>query len=269
MYERFLNSIVNPRKLLDYRKDHLLWVFLYVIFFTALLSTRTVIDVITYDGLSEASKTAIASNFETLDPDCGINDTEVYCDEDKTMLLYDDQVIDFYIETRDELVPENYTKQYNIVVQGDSLYFLFNEQVIYHELLTAIEGDLTNLDFSLQTTDKRAFETQIFTAVDDYILSYQSIWAPTMIAIDFLSGFVLFMFFILISSWMLKARFKIVPYRHFFTMTVYSSTGLYVILILNSLYNLDLLLIILLLIFAFRQNNQLSQEIVKRLQKKP
>lgn len=269
MYERFLNSIVNPKKLLDYRKDHLLWVFLYLLLFTILLSTRTVIDVITYDGLTEARKTDIAEGFEELDPDCGINDTEVFCDTEQTMLFYQDQVVNFYVETADELQYNNYDSQYSIVVQGDSVVFLFNNQVLYQELLVDIAGDFTNLDFSLQTTDERAFNNRIFSAVDDYMMSYKTIWGSMMIAIDFLSGFLLFMFFILVSAWMLKLRFKIVPFRHFFTMTVYSSTGLYVILILNSLYNLNILLVVLLLIFAFRQNNQLSMEIVRRLEKKP
>lgn len=269
MYRRFRDSLLYPRQILEYRNDRLWLVFLYIFLFAILLSTKLVIEVTTFDGLSVASKEIIAQEFKDLNPTCGIVDSVYVCDAEETTLFFEDLIVNYYMESHSDLQFDNYKSQYNIVLFGDSLYFIFAGKVVYEDLISNLPQSFHNLDFSLQSTDNAQFNNLLFSAVDDFILSYKSVWAPMMIIIDFLTGFALFLIFIMVSAWMLRLRFRQVPFRQLFTMTTYSSTGLYVILIFNSLYNLNFILVILLIFFAFRQNNQLSLEIVERLKKKP
>lgn len=269
MYSRFRDSLLYPRLILEYRNDKIIVVFLYIILFAILLSTRMVIDVIKFDGLTVSDQEIMAQEFQDVNPDCGIVDAVYSCTVEESTLFYQDLVVGYYFESNSELQLDTYESQYNIVIYQDSLYFIFNGTVIYEQLLSQLPTSIHNLDFNLQTTDPDAFNEQIFSALEDYLMSYKSIWAPMMIIIDFFTGLFLFFLFIVISAWMLRVRFKEVPFRQLFTMTAYSSTGLYLILIFNTLYNLNFIVVILLIFFAFRQNNQLSLEIVERLKKKP
>jgi len=240
-----------------------------VVLFAILLSTKTVIDLVNFDGLEVANKELIAEEFENLNPACGIVGGTYLCTDEETTLFYEDLFTGYYFESHGELQFDSYSSRYNFIVFDDSLYVSFGDTVIYETLLSDLPEGLQNLDFALQTTDQDQFNERIFNAVDEYILSYKSIWAPLMAVVDFFTGLLLFLVFILISAWMLRLRFPQIPFKMTFIMTVYSSTGLYVILIFNSLYSLNFLVVVFLIFFAFRQNNQLSLEIVERLQKKP
>lgn len=268
MYQRFKDAIITPAKLVDYRNDKLIGVFAYILFFALLLSTRMIIDVITYDGLSISERNEIMDTLPALDEDCGFTATRYECSEEETTLLYNDLVISYYLDSHTSLQYDNYETQYSFVIQGDSMYVLFNNTVVYEELLADLPGDLMGTNFSLQTTDEDEFEERIFSTIDEYVIQYRGYWGAGLIAIDFLTGVMLFFAFILLSAFMMRLRFREIPYRHLFIMTAYSSTALYLILIFNSLFQLNFLLVFLLIIIAFRQNSQLSFEILKRLRGK-
>jgi len=269
MYRRFRDSLIYPRQILNFRNDRLWLVFLYIVLFAVLLSTKTIIDIVNYDGLTVASKEVIAQEFQELNPDCQIVDSEYTCADAETTLFYEDILITYYFESHSELQIDTYSTGYNIVVFQDSMYLIFRSTIVYEELLANLPTDFHNLEFALQTTDEDQFNERIFAVVDEFMMSYKPMWAPIMAIIDFFTGFFLFMVFIMISAWMLRVRFRQIPFRQVFAMTAYSSTGLYVILIFNRLFSLNFLVVVFLIFFAFRQNNQLSLEIVERLQKKP
>lgn len=269
MYVRFRDSLINPRNIVDFRNDSIWLVLLYVVFFALLLSTRTTITSLQFTGISPAQKVVLAENFQELDPTCGIVDSVYECSTSETTLFYEDLLINYYFESNDSLQMEEYSSQYSVVVFEDQLLLLFGGSVIYEQPISELKTSFQNLDFSLQTSDEEAFNNIIFDTVDDYIMTYKSIWAPLTIAVDILSSFALFIFFILLSGLMMRLRFREVRFKQLFIMTAYSSTGLYVILIFNSLFNLNIFLVILLIFFAFRQNNQLSLELFRRLHKKP
>jgi hypothetical protein len=238
MFQRFKDSIVTPARIVEYRNDHLIWVLLYILFFALLLSTRMIIDVVTYDGVSLADQRVIARELPDLDPDCGFQNYEYICDTEATTLLYNDTIIGYYLDSHDTLQYASYESQYNIVAQGDSMYFLFNGNLVFETTLDCFgDNALANLDFSLQDSDPDQFEQLAFGIVDDVILSYQDFWGPILIAVDILTGIILFLAFILLSAMMMRFRFKEVPYRQMFVMNAYSATALYLILIFNSLFN--------------------------------
>jgi hypothetical protein len=270
MFSRFRDSIVTPAKIVDFRNDKAIWVILYVLFFAMLLSTRMIIDVITYDGLPIAEQNEIIDNLPELNDTCGFDATSYTCDTEETTLVYQNVLMSYYLDSHDSLQYDDYETQYNIVIQGDTMFFIFANNVMYEEPLTNVSSDLLNLDFALQSSNPDLFEERILSSIDSYILGYKPIWGPMIVLADIITAMFLFFSFVLLSAWMLRFRFKPVPFKQLFVMTGYSSTAMYLILIFNSLFNLSFFLVIILIFIAFRQNNQLSMEIIKRLnQRKP
>ena len=268
MYTRFYNSIINPKNIVQYRNDSLFKVFLYVFFFAVLLSTRITIDTLTFDGLSPATKEQIKMNFEDVDPSCAIIDTNLSCDTKASHLLYTDTIVAYYIDSNPTLDLSLYRETgYFIVLFEDAFHFVVGGTEVFIVEVSSLSSSIQNFDFSLQTSDPTLFYNTIFNEVDAVLLANKSIWAPTLIIADFLMNFAMYMLFIMMSAWFLRIRFKQVKFKQLFVMTVYSSTALYIILIINSLYNLNFFIIAILLIVALRQNSQLSIELYRRLSK--
>ena len=267
MYKRFKDSIVSPKNIVAFRTDSLVKVFIYILFFSLLLSTRTVIEVITFNGLTPNYRETLKQDFNAVDETCLIVDAVLECDISESTLLYEDLMLSYYIDSSDTMSLGNYGENYNVIFHDDSIHFILNNTPIYEMKISELPAEFHNIDFGLQTTDPNVFYTNLFDAIDSLFLSIRPIWAPLIIMIDILTGFVMFIIFILISAWMLKLRFKPVRYKEMFIMTSYSSTALYIILILNSLYNMSFFIVIILVVAAFRQNNQLSMEIHRRLNK--
>lgn len=270
MYTRFYNSIISPRNIVNYRTDSLFRVFLYILFFAVLLSTRITIDTITFDGIGGAVKESMISEFETVDQTCIIEDAVFTCATAESTLVYQDVVIGFYTDSFDNFNSSVYSSDgYAIILHGDSLHFVVSGTELMTIPISELSEEFQQLDFSTQDTDPTYFYATIFDAADEYLMSIKTYWGTGMIIIDFLTNFTMFMIFILVSAWMLRMRFKVIKFKHLFVMTAYSSTALYLILILNSLYSLSFFIIVIMLIVAFRQNSQLSVELYRRLNKKP
>lgn len=266
MWSRVRDSIVTPRNVVNYRNDPFWRILIYVVLFVSLLSTRTIITVIQFDGLTSDVIRTYSENINEIDSTCIITANNVECDKAQNNLLLDDVLMNFYVDGRSELVMQDYDDMYNVVIMGDSIHLIFGNQVI--EELPLSDFITTDIDFSLQETDIDSLNTNIFININNIIAEYKGFWAPVLIITEFMSNLLLVIFFVLISSWFLKLRFKVVPFKQLFKMTVYSSTLLYVILVINSLYNLSLFIVILLIIIAVRQNSQLSVELMRRLTKK-
>ncbi len=270
MYTRFYNSVIAPKNLVDFRNDALWKVFLYVLFFALLLSTRVTIDTITYDGLSAADKEAAIQEFSNVDETCVIKDAMLTCDTASSQNVYDGILFKVFTDSNPEIDFEQYNEtQYYFVLHQDSLRLVVSQTVLYSIPINDLPSHIHNFDFSTQSSNPDYFYESLFDVYDEYVLGYKNIWGTLLIIVDFLTNFAMFMIFILISSWMLRFRFRVIRFKHLFVMTSYSSTALYLILIINSLYNLSFFLVIILLIIAFRQNSQLSLELYKRLSKKP
>jgi hypothetical protein len=244
-------------------------VFLYIVFFALLLSTSTILFVTSFSGTAGSSQEVIKQNFQVIDTTCEIDEAVYNCDTNKNQLFYEDTFFAVYLDSRTDLVFDDYKSIYNFVISGEELYMVFNRVEIFSVKLADLPITWHNIDFNEQTTDVDSFNTRVFAAVDDVLIETHNVWGPGLIISDLLGSFVLFMIFILISSWMLKLRFKPIRFKQLFTMAAYSGTALYLILIFNSLINLDFFIIIILLFVAIRQNNQLGVEIMRRTLKKP
>ncbi len=270
MYTRFYNSIISPRNLVEFRNDSLFRVFSYVLLFALLLSTRTIIDVATFDGMTHATKEAIIADINDVNETCAIVDSSLDCEKKEMTLVYTASFMSFYTDSFDNWNPSVYQETaYNFVIHGSQVHLVVSGQDVTQIPLSDFPEEFQNFDFSLRDTDPTAFYDTIFNALDDYMMDTKTVWGSVLIVFDFVSNLVMFLLFILLSTWMLRMRFREIKFKQLFTMTAYSSTALYVILIINSLYNLSFFIVLILLFVAIRQNSQLSAELYRRLTKKP
>lgn len=269
MFNRFRDGLVNPRAIIEFRKDAMWKVVLYIVFFAILFSSATIIDVIKYDGLTEVYKENVRQSMTDVTEDCAIVNSELICDSEYKIELYEDLVITFFLDSHANLDFERYSDSgYAIIIHDDSLYVSVNGLNVYSYLIEDLDSSIHNLDFSDQASNPKVFYNSIFTAVDELAIQYKTLWGSIIILIEVLISFVVYIMFIMLSAYFLRKRFPIVPFKQLFAMTTYSSTGLFVILIFDSIFQLNIFLIIILIIFAFRQNNALSLEIDRRLKNK-
>jgi len=269
MFNQVRDSIVYPREILKYRKDKVIFVLFYIFFFATLLSSKTIIDVVKYDGLSYAYKDQISQNMTVVDSDCEISNAVLMCDTEEIINLYEETVFTVYLDSNPELDFAEYSSSnYGIIIHDEAVYvyvFGLNTMTV---LLSDLPSQLQNLDFTQQIGDSTAFYDNLFAGIDELILSYKTLWGSLTVGIELLISIMFYLAFILISAWFLKRRYKVIPFRETFALTTYSSTSLFIILTFYTLLNLSLLVVIVLLIVSFRQNGILSSEIEKRLKKK-
>lgn len=266
MYKRFRDSLSNPRGLVQYRKDKIWFVLLYIVIFALLMGTRSFIDVATYDGLSFAYQENIKENFQTVDGNCAISSGEFTCDEEKTQLVYEDISIQFFLDSYQTFERERYEEfQYAVVVHGNQVRFMFNGTMMFEQDIERFSSSLANLDFGLQETDPDAFYETLISGVSDYLEGIKWTWGVGMILVEVLLGLLLFIFFAVVNSYFMHRRFTIIKYRDVFVMTVYASTALFVVLIFDQLFQFSFFITLLLIFIAFRQNSQLNDELMRRM----
>ncbi len=269
MFNRFRDGLVNPRLLLKYRKDAMWKVGLYIVFFAILFSSASIVDVIKYDGLTETYKESIRQSMTDVTEDCSIVNAELICDSEYKIELYEDQIVTFYLDSHAVMDFERYKESgYAVVIHKELIYVSVNGLEVYDYSISDLDPSIHNVDFSDQADNSNVFYGSIFNAVDEVTIQYKSIWGSMIIITEVLISFAVYMMFIILSAFFLRKRFSVVPFKQLFAMTTYSSTGLFVILIFDSIFELNLFLIVILIILAFRQNNALSAEIEKRLKNK-
>jgi len=270
MFKRVRDSLVYPAEILRYRKDHILLVLFYLIFFAALLSTRTVIDVIKFDGISEVTKESVKEEINIIDNDCEIISAKLICDGEHLISTYSDTMYTVYLDSNAVINYSEYPdNEYSVIIHDEGVYlYVFGINTMSIPL-TELPTSLQNIDFNDQTSDPTAFYNNLFIGIDELIVSYKNVWGVALIGVEMFISLLFYLVFILFSSFFMKRRYKIIPFRETFTMTVYSSTSLYIILMFYSMLNLNIIVVIVLLFVSFRQNGILNREIDRRIRKKP
>jgi len=269
MFKRVRDSLVYPKEILRYRKDNILLVLLYLLFFALLLSSRTVIDVIKYDGLSGVYKEGITQEMTVVNQDCAIENAVLVCDGEHLINLYSEQMFTVYLDSSIELDFTEYPDdEYGIIIHDEHVFlYLFGMNTMQIPL-SDFPTKLQDIDFDDQVNNSTVFYDDLFEGIDELLVSYKTIWGPLLLFVEVSISIAFYLVFVLVSAWFLKMRFKVIPYKETFTLTAYSSTSLFIILTFYSMLNLDLIIIIILLIISFRQNGIMSKEIERRLKKK-
>jgi len=269
MFKRVRDSLVYPKEILNYRKDHLFFVLLYLFFFAIILSSGTVIDVIKYDGLANAYKASIEEEMTVVTQDCEILDATLICAGEYYINLYEEPVFAVYLFSKDISDFSEYpSSNYSFVFNEDKVYIFIAGINSFTIQISDLPIQLQNIDFDNQINDSTAFYSNIFSGIDELLMGYKNIWGPMLIAIEIIISSLFYLIFILVSSWFLKMRYKVIPFKETFTMTTYSSTSLFIILTFYSMLELNIFIIVILLVISFRQNGIMSREIERRLKKK-
>ena len=112
-----------------------------------------------------------------------------------------------------------------------------------------------------------AFTDNMMDGFGDYLKSKGQIIAPAILITGFVGNVFMILFVVFMNAFILKMRFKVIPFKETFNMGVYLGTTLYILLVINGFFGLGYFTIFLFLILTFRQTNQISYEIMKRLKK--
>jgi hypothetical protein len=269
MFNRVRDGLVYPKELLKYRNDKLIYVFLYILFFAVLLSTTSIIYIITFNGLSYIEKETVQNNFVDITNSCLMNDAILECASESSTMVVESGYTRFYLDSYEELDRNLYQGDlFSAVVHHDSLEVMLSGVSVLSVKVSELPTAFHNLDFTLQQSDPDLFYSTLFEGVDEVLSNTIIYWGTFSVLVSTFSAMLMYCFFIFISAYFMKKRFVIIPFKQLFVLTTYASTGLFVILIFNSIIGLDLFLIIILLIFAFRQNSLLNLEIERRLRNK-
>jgi len=269
MFNRVKNSLIYPKEILKYRKDSMFFVIFYLIFFATLLSTRTAIDVASYDGLSNVYKDHVQENMVIVENNCIISDAILTCDGEHKIALYEDLVFTVYLDSNEILDYNEYDDgEYAVIIHEDSVYLSVYGLSGFQLLISELPEDLHNLDFNDQTLDESVFYETMFSGTDELIVSYKAIWGSILIGIELLLGIAFYLIFVLISSLFLRYRYKFFSYKESFILTTYSSTALFIILAFYYLLDLSLIYLIILILVSFRQNGIMNREIERQFKNK-
>ncbi len=269
MLERVKTSIIAPGNLIKYRNDRLYKVFLYMLFFAVLMTTSTIIMLISFNGIDGATKRAIENNYQPPENACVIEDSTLSCDEPMSHVAYEGFGTEFIIDSNPSLDTSDYSGfTYTFVLHGDSLHAVVLGMSVEEIPISSLDSSLHNLDLNPGEAEEDAFFDAIFDTVDETIVDTKPLWGTVMIITNLISALFLFNMFVLINTFLIQRRMQKVPFKQMYTMMTYASTLLFVVLVFDSMWQLNLFLFLILLLIAFRQTSKLTLEIQKRLYKR-
>lgn len=272
MFNRFRDSLVYPRRIIEYRKDRFLAVLGYMAVFALLMLTTTILLIARFDTIPQNVRDSYQDNLTGVDINCILDDSVLTCDPEQTMeIFYTDTVglMEISMGVSND-IPEASE------IEAMSLSIIFSNDVVYmYYAGTAFEygydelpDSFSDIDFSLATSDPETFTNVIMDGLGEYVNSMGHIIAPFLLISGFIGNILMILFVVLMNAVILKLRFKVIPFKETFRMGVYMGTTLYILLIVNGFFGLGIFTIILFLILTFRQTNAVNMEIMKRMKQK-
>lgn len=265
MLRKIKAALIDPGALIRYRNDKLWHVLMYLLFFSVLMGTRTLVeDVIVYDGVSFATRDAITESAVPPPTPCAIRDAVLNCDLESPHVFFTYQYFTVVLAPTNQSVTTDSQLGMNIIIQGDSVSLQMFGRTFMREPIHQFDAAIHNLDFDY-ADDERAFFTAFFRGVDSALMTTRPIWGTSLVISSIFSAFFLFNVFVWLNTFLTRVRLREVPLRQMFTMMTYAATLLYVVMIFETLLPIPFLLFIVLLFVAFRQMNRLAVEIYRRL----
>jgi hypothetical protein len=268
MFNRFRDSLVYPSRIIQFRNDSFWRIFSYIVVFGIVMSAGAVVFVVNFTGVNRQVQQVFQDELKNTQINCQIEDAQMTCTSAILKNFYDDGYIMIFVDSSDEVDFGNYQIMKNNFIFHEDKLIIYNFGLELEYNLTDLPQEFQNINFNDIMNDKEAFSENIINGVSAYLYETKSIWSIFVVGIEFLSNILFMMFIVLINSWVLKSRFKIIPYKEVFKMSVYSATGLYVLLTFNGLINLGFTLLLLFIILTVWHTNALSMAIYKVINKK-
>lgn len=268
MFERFRDGLVYPGRVILFRKDSFIRVLSYILIFAVLMSVGLGIFLIRFDSFPNSYVNTYKENLTNSEVNCEVVNQNLICDEELQVQIYGDNAVFIYVDSTNEIDYENIDlTRFNFIFHENQIILNTAGMVIPFEI-SELPEELHNLDFKLLSTDSQAFAKQLLDGVSSYMMVYKNVWVPIVLVLDVLTNLFIIFAIILINSWVIKSRFKIIPFKEIFRMSVYSSTGILLLFVINGMVALSYIIIFLFIILTFRQTNQLSLAISKVIKKK-
>ncbi len=273
MLERVRTAIVAPQNLIKFRNDRVIFVLLFMLFFALLMTTGPVLRTLRIDSLTHDQRRTVENETVFPETDCAISDAVLSCEEESVHVLLDQIILGIPFQIVLDGSGEYKTGDYDhnsIVIHEDTVYLAMHQlgfgQTIFEKPVSALHGDVHNLDFNPETAEERAVFFDAFVhAIDQEINTYKGFAAVVIFVVEFISALVLFGIFVLLNSFLIQRRFRKVPFKQMFVMMTYASTLAFVVLIFYNMMTFNLILFLVLLFVAFRQTSKLAFEIQNRL----
>lgn len=263
MLDKIRKALVTPEALIEYRNDSLLKVFGYLFFFALLMSTASLIMVINFTGVDTITEELIVEGIASHDTTCAITNSTLDCDEELTFLT----VTNFRVLTKNSDDYSDLTGlTYYFVFIDDRMDMVFMGQVFETRQISDMDESLHNLDLNT-VNNKEAVSEAFIDAFNYELTSVKAFWGPFVVLFNVLSGLVLFNVFILINTLISRSRIKAVPFKQMYVMMSYGGTGLYIVLIFESMLGFNIFIFLVLLFIAFRQMSRLTYAIHNRVHK--
>jgi len=275
MFNRFRDSLVYPRRIINYRKDKLIRVLAYVAMFATLATVPILVGVLRFESVPLSEREAFQDNLIDEEIPCVLNNGTLTCDEtpiDK--IFYENTVptglvsLDVTLGVTDEIVPTNDENPAGMTILfGDGTVHFFYAGTQFEMPYSDLPSQFSSLDFKDVNEDPDAFTNQIMDGIGAYLKSIRLLTLSMTFVMGFVMYLLLIMFVVLMNAFVLKMRFKVIPFKETFNMGVYMGTALYILLILNVLFGFGFFVIMLFLIITFRQTNALNSEIMNKMKR--
>ena len=125
MFERFRDSLINPERILFFRKDSIFRILFVMLFYATLMSLFMIIDTTSFNGLNIPTKTEIRDTLYEENLDCQILNYNLECSQDESVKLFNYfDLVDFYIVSTDTFNLNEVSDQDAYIVLHDNLFSL-------------------------------------------------------------------------------------------------------------------------------------------------
>lgn len=266
MFNRFRDGLVYPKRVIQYRKDSVIRIILFMLMFALAMTSSTIVIYSNFDRIPEVYRDAFQDGLTNETIPCIIEDDVLTCTEEEyTYDLFSNELFTFQVK-------DNFNEQevssmkINFVFEesGLTIYNLYFRQTYTY---SSISESFQTIDFTLKETDEKAFSNQIMDGIGDYIVSIKSNLIPLAIIGGIITNLFIVAIIALMNAFSLKMRFRIIPFGEAYKMGLYTGSLLYVFWIIISYFQVGIFTFVIFLVLYLRQLNQLSFEIMRIIKK--
>jgi hypothetical protein len=249
---RFKTALLLPEKLIDFEKDRILTVLLYMVLFALLTMVGPLIDGLTFERVPVATQEVILQDL--IRPEDCLFENNTFTCETTSMKLYQQTGIAVYLHLDDLSDLSLPAFETTFILQSNKIVTIAAGEVMSEVLYQDLDlPEVLNFG-GTQQQQISAF----FTLTSAALVHYRALWIPILMGLKFFSSLFMFLIFVLINAALIKPRTEGKTFKESFVLMAYASTGLYLIWILDSIIPLSIFLFLVLLIFAFRRTSRLA-----------
>lgn len=231
MYNVIRESITSPKEIIKYHRKKGWFVFLYILFFTLLISLDIFLLIIVNNQ----------PTFNDTTTECQIIDATLVCDDSETReTTWNIYGIPIHLLSESQQIEDVNDDYYYISVQNQSITYRFGSGSFYQMSLAGFDN----------TTEM-------------YRFIQTSILIPLIFA-TVIQNMLIIIFIILISTIPFIRFRKEIRYKKIFKMVAFAATPIYIILAINNLMDLNVIIFFILMFIGYRSIFTLQKEIYVR-----